>query len=358
MNKHIRRAAFLVCLCILLACTACVRDRDESLPEGMKLATAAGADFRLYIPTAWNANTAYGVSGGYYNLNAQSTVSMEKYTLSEDTLAVLATAYPEIESPIDRFFTAQCLSAIDSLALAGSRTEVEAPSASLLADKNARRFVNRANVKGQMINFLHIIAAGDANSFYVFSYAAHDELYSTLLPDVEKMLDQLIFADPYKPAPAKEVADDAVPAGMQAASNTDVAYRFFAPESWVVNTDSRIFSAYVPTDRSNVSVVPYSPEVDSMSVGEYFSIVESRLKLYVPEGGYELLSTQPDVDLGGRVATAYTYVYTVGGVQYKYLQVIAAYKSMLYSLTYTALPESFDAHLPEVWAMVDAFEFR
>ncbi len=358
MNKHIRRAAFLVCLCILLACTACVRDRDESIPEGMKLATAAGADFRLYIPSAWNVNTAYGVSGGYYNFSKQSTVSMEKYTFSETVMAELAVAYPETENPIDRFWQAQCLSAVEALALAGSRTEVEAPSASLLADKNARRYVNRANVKGQIINFMHVVAAGDANSFYVFSYAANEELYDALMPEVEKILDQIIFTEPYTPEPAKAVADEEIPAGMQAASNTDVAYRFFVPESWTVNTDIRIFSAYVPADRANVSVVPYSPEVNSMSVGEYFDLVQDRLKAYTPEGGFELLNTQTEVDLGGRAATAYTYLYTVGGVQYKYLQVIAAYKSMIYSLTYTALPESFDTHLADVWAMVDVFEFR
>ena len=38
--------------------------------------------------------------------------------------------------------------------------------------------------------------------------------------------------------------------------------------------------------------------------------------------------------------------------------VIAAHGSMIYSVTYTALPEHFDAHLDEVDRIIDAFVFR
>ena len=82
------------------------------------------------------------------------------------------------------------------------------------------------------------------------------------------------------------------------------------------------------------------------------------MKTTAGEGGYELLKTEKEVDLGGRMATAYTYTFTVGGVKYQYKQVVAAYKSMIYSLTYTALPEHFEAHLADVDRMIDAFVFR
>ena len=62
--------------------------------------------------------------------------------------------------------------------------------------------------------------------------------------------------------------------------------------------------------------------------------------------------------LGGKDAMAYTYTYRLGGVAYKSRQVIAVYSAALYSMTYTALPENFDAHLSDVNQMIDAFEFR
>ena len=55
------------------------------------------------------------------------------------------------------------------------------------------------------------------------------------------------------------------------------------------------------------------------------------------------------------------YVYTckIGENTYYYQQWIAAYKSMIYAVTYTASSQdTFDAHLAESTAIVEAFEFR
>ena len=54
----------------------------------------------------------------------------------------------------------------------------------------------------------------------------------------------------------------------------------------------------------------------------------------------------------------FDFYYTVGGAQYRYRQFICAYRSMIYCMTYTALPENYDAHLADVTAMIEAFEFR
>ena len=54
----------------------------------------------------------------------------------------------------------------------------------------------------------------------------------------------------------------------------------------------------------------------------------------------------------------YEYEYTVGGVTYRYLQIIIGYKSMIYNLTYTALPQNFEANRADVEAIIAAFTFR
>ena len=52
------------------------------------------------------------------------------------------------------------------------------------------------------------------------------------------------------------------------------------------------------------------------------------------------------------------YEYTVGDVTYRYLQVIVGYQSMIYNLTYTALPQNFEANRADVEAIIAAFAFR
>lgn len=377
MKTKIRTAALLLALTLLLGFTSCVRDADENLPEGMKLATAAGADFRLYIPTSWNVNTAYGVSGGYATLSAQSTVSVTKHEITAEMEAQMQSDLQEkaqIETQtdgtgeevdrtgelrIDWFWSNHCFPTLQELSLGGSLAEVDAKTQDLLNKYNAWRYHWKGIVDGTELHFLQVITEKDS-AFYLFSFIAEKDQYTSHLFNVELILDNFIFADPYYPDDyVKDLdANAEAPDGMKLASNNDVAYNFYVPESWTVNLDEEIFSAYFEGDRSSVSVVPYMPNTESMSVGEYFALCEEMMKNTTTADGYELLSKTEGVDLGGRVATAYVYRYTVGGTEYRYKQVVAAYKSMIYSLTYTATPEHFDEHLSDVDAMIDVFEFH
>ena len=94
-----------------------------------------------------------------------------------------------------------------------------------------------------------------------------------------------------------------------------------------------------------------------MRVSEYFALCEERMINTAGED-YQLLASGAKLDLGGREATVYEYTYRVGETVYRYKQVIAAYGSMIYSVTYTARPECFDAHLDEVNAILEAFVFH
>ena len=347
---------------LVLSATSCAT-KERDVPDGMKNATAADADYRLYVPSVWNVNTAYGVSGAYYSLAQQSTVSVQKYPVTADMEAAMAERSPEGGARLDWFWETACRSSVEALALGGSVQTVEEESASLtLGGCNAHRFHCRATVHEINLHFVHVVAE-KGGAFYVFSFTVADDLYATLLPHVESMLAQFVFAEPYVPTTYVKPMDPnaAAPEGMKLASNNDVAYRFYVPHAWEINGDVEIYAAYVKEEGAvlaSVSVVPYYPDVESMSVAEFFAQCESMMKATAGEDGYELLHTEAEIDLGGRPATAYTYRYCVGGVEYRYKQVVAAYKSMLYSVTYTARGEQFDRYLAELDRMVDAFEFR
>ena len=89
---------------------------------------------------------------------------------------------------------------------------------------------------------------------------------------------------------------------------------------------------------------------------EYFEKSEEMMQT-TSCGHYTRLS-EKEVTLGGGKALQYEYEYTIGGVTYRYLQVIVGYKSMIYNLTYTSLPQNFEANRADVEAIIAAFTFR
>ena len=100
-----------------------------------------------------------------------------------------------------------------------------------------------------------------------------------------------------------------------------------------------------------------------MSVSEFWAETVKQLQktdpnFENPADGKEH-AEMPKLSLDGREATVYEYRYTVGEKTYYYKQVVAAYKSMIYSITYTASSEdAYNAHMDDVNRILSAFEFR
>lgn len=360
IKKTLRGFSLLLLIGILVgSLVACRKDEGEAIPEGMQIANCEGDDFRLYVPTSWNLNNAYGVAGAYYNISVQSTVSVVKYPVTEEMQAALPAGGDAEKNAvrIDTYAELYCKKAIAEQAVGEVSNEDLNLDISLLDGVTARQYHYVAAVKGENLHFLQVICE-KGGAFYVFTFTCSDDLYENLLPDVERMLDEFIFADPYNPDDyARELGEGEAPEGMFLVSNNDVAYRFYAPDSWKANYDQQIFAAYREDDRSSVSVIPYMPQKEGMSVAEYFSICQNQMINIGGEDSLVMISEE-ETTLGDRNATAYVYTYKISGKTYQYKQVVAVYRSMVYSMTYTATPENFEAHLADVDAMIDAFAFR
>lgn len=349
MKQAYKKVLLLFSLCaLLLATVSCAASTDPNAPEGMKLATAAGDEFRLYVPSVWTENTAYGVSGAYFTLSEASNVSVVKYDVEGGVE----------EGRLQWFWSNYCLPAVEQAAIGEVTRHEDDTESTLLGACNAMRFHVSATMKGAKTHVVHVVTE-NKGGFFVLTFTVTDNLYASLLANLDSMIEAFEFADPYDPDSVVKLPTEGVqaPDGMKLASNDNVAYRFFVPVSWELNNLEQVYAAYVSADRSSVSVTPYMPEGE-MRVGEYFALCAEQLEATADKDGYELISTEENVDLGGEVATAYTYRFTVGGREFRCMQVIAAHGSMIFSVTYTASPERFDAHLDEVKAIVDAFEFR
>jgi len=367
-----RVALILLCASMLLSLVSCAQNGEdgESAPAGMQFATAEGADYRLFLPTHWSVNLAYGISGGYYSLGTQSTVSVECYPISDEMEAALAVipvpaagdGKEDETSPwklrADWFYENELKPLIASLAT-GAIEMVEINCVSVLLDGvNARQYHATTTVAERKLHFVQVVGER-AGKFYVLSFTVDDALYLNLKEnDYPKILEEFRFSEkPFVPKePTKEIHDGEAPEGMQLASNEDVSYAFYVPSSWSVSKNEEIFAATAP-DGSNMSVIPYMPASDEvMSVPEYYEWNKAAMIKTSPNGFEELSAEEITVD--GAAAMRYEYLYTVGGVTYRYAQVITVWRGMFYNLTYTALPERFEANLTDVQAILAAFDFR
>ncbi len=361
MKLQARLTAFLLCAVMLLSLASCA-NTTEDVPAGMQIASCAGADYRLYVPTSWVLNTSYGVSGAYRNLEQQSTVSVTSYAVEDYLNAMTADGVNTEESGerIAWFWNSQCLAPVQTRALNRSMTMVEDECvATSLDGANARQYRYHGIVNGTELHFLQVVAERE-RWFYVFTFTATAEMFEIYRSETDQMLEYFIFAEPYEPFEAAKHLDDGkdAPEGMKSAFGDDVAYCFYVPDDWKISYADSIYAAYVESDKTSVSVVPYMPDVASMSVAEYFEMSRNMMENLAGAEGFELISDTEKADLGGRQATVYEYRLRVGGERYHYRQYIAAYKSMIYCLTYTATEDAYGAHLDELDDIVEAFQFR
>lgn len=363
MKLRIRLTAVLICAVMMLSLVSCANTSEE-VPNGMQIASCAGADYRLYVPTSWVLNTSYGVSGAYRNLDKQSTVSVMSYTVADyvDEMRTDGVNVDESGERIAWFWNRECCSPIESRALNGAVTKVEEECvATSLDGANAKQYRYHGLIdtaERMELHFLQVVAEREG-MFYVFTFTAESEMFDLYRSEVDQMLENFIFAEPYEPFEAsKKLSDADAPQGMQLASGDDVAYRFYVPSDWKIRYDESIYSAYVESDKTSVSVVPYMPEVSVMSVSEYFAMSRKMMEGMAGVDGLTLVSDSEKVMLGERESTVYEYRLRIGGVEYYYRQYIAAHRNMIYCLTYTATSETYDLHLEELDAIVGAFQFR
>ncbi len=363
-HTHLPRIfAFLLALVTLLTLASCgvVDPEEENTPEGMQIATVTGDDFRLYVPTSWSLNTAYGYSGAYYSFSRQSTVTAVKYGIGEEFTNAMADAGVgnKTSERLDWFYEAHLLAALQKTVT--GEIEREKPVSDILGEKDARRYHYNATVNGEKLFFVQVVTEKDG-AFYVLTFTAVEELYQNLYAidrensDVAKIIQKFKFDRAYVPAeqvraPGK---DESPVEGMKFASNDEVAYLFYVPDAWQINEGERIFAATSADGRAVVSVVPYMPSSVASSVTDYFVETERMLK---NTGDYKLLGGE-QTTLGGGSAMVYEYLYGVDGTQYRYRQYIGNYKGMIYSLTYAALEADYETHLADFNAIVNAFSYR
>lgn len=176
--------------------------------------------------------------------------------------------------------------------------------------------------------------------------------------------------------------DPNAPEGYQTASNDKVSYTLFVPTDWVVDTDedSLMTEARVSAqDTANITMMAYDATSQYLGQTDEEGKVISPVTLYWADNLENLqklfdndaegnstfkLESDGQTTLMGKTAKgenvpAYSYVYTatLGGVELKYMQVIACYKDSFYFFTYTASAERYSEYADQVNAILGYIVF-
>ena len=350
--KHFRILRYLCVLLALCLPGGCFVgcSQDSEIPDGYQYATCRGEYFRLFIPTQWTVNTESGVSGGHYSPTEGIAVSMTEVPFEKPASEDGA---PDTTATLDDFFAHHMA---QLATMNGYAPEKELDSS--LNGKRAKDITYAAKVGSENYRFRQVLSKVEGR-FYLFTFSAVESSFDRWLDTVDGILENILFtAYPYEGTEdeKKIPALDDMPNGMKLVTGNDVAYRFFAPEYWVVGDAPSAALVYASeTDRSNVSVLGYAAP-DGYSVADYWGEQEAAYRVNLHD--FTLTSEPAESTMGGKRATVYEYTYSLGGVTYKCRQIICVYSSMIITMTYTALPENFDAHVDEVEMMRENLAFR
>lgn len=328
----------LICLPLFSGC-----GNSDSTPDGMFNATIEGEPFILYVPNDWTDNRESGISSAYFGLNV--IVSARYYALEGEgaDLASFVEAYIEdCKAEQENFSFTQKEAKLDKKA--AIRVEYDLAQSS---GDDAMIIKYFAEHNGDIVML----------SFYCQRSAFED--YAEVF---EQIRTEFVLCE--KVLKNDEQTDKHTPEGMKLASG-DIQYSFYVPHSWVTNLSDGFSSAYFDeSGKPNVNVTVYSPS-ESVDVDGYFALCESDYKQTL--SGYEFISSERVLvsdaskilkDEDGYNATSFTYKTVYGESEIRIMQTVFIYGDLVYSITYTAHADRFDAHLDDVKAMLVAFRMN
>lgn len=326
-------------LCVLLLALPLVScGKSDGAPDGMQSATLEGEPFLLYVPASWSLNTRSGVSSAYSYANDKMIVSA-RYTAPSDpaqTLEQYMVACAEGYVKVMKDFTLVTLS-----------------EAALLGGQDARRMEYTVTDAGKTYTCVQhtTLYEGLFVSLYFYYLTDRRDAVAEEFESIRAAFTLTALSEPT----GDELVDKNTPEGMKIASAKGDAHRLYVPKSWICDSESGKSEAYYPeSGKPNVTVTIYVPD-GSMTVDEYLTSCTTRYTEAL--SGYEAVSTA-ERQVAGRRALSHTYRASYDGMSFRVMQTVLSDGQAMYSVTYTALDDRFDAHLADVERILDTFTFR
>ena len=144
---------------------------------------------------------------------------------------------------------------------------------------------------------------------------------------------------------------DGAPTGYVAATDEQADFTFYVPQKWTIDYSTAAAGAYYSaSDPSSVSVMAWElPNADT-TLDDWWQInrgeLESVFSNFTPE-------SEENTTVDGLYAKKYVYSASIGGYDYRFMQVAVIKGPSVYLFTYSSQPENFDSHLDEVNKMLE-----
>lgn len=334
--------ALLLCVMLLLPIiSSCGKDSD--VPEGMQSVTLEGEPFILYVPEEWTDNRDSGISSAYYSIEKSILASARYYACSEETREAGILAYVEK-------IAEQNIVALSDYVIVG---EIKDAS---LSGPDAKRYEYTYSYRGNKTTVIQYYKFHGEDVVVLSLYISTEHYTEEYAEMFEEIRSNFVLCEKGEIKNDK-VVDKHTPEGMKKASDDDVQYACYVPESWITDLSDKLTYAYYPeSGKPNITVTSFSPDVD-MTAEQYFAECQMEYKANFNEG-YELIGDSKSRTVGERHALSYEYKVTYGGGEYKIMQTVLIYNGLAYSITYTARVDSYDAHLEDVESILNNFRFR
>ena len=334
-----RFLAILLCVIFVLP-VAVSCDSDDGTPEGMQSTTLNGEPFVFYVPETWTDNRDSGISSAYYSLSKGIMATAKHFPCDKETVDAGIEAY------------VANIKAQNAEMLKDQKYTVKQEGEDRLSGSLAQKYVytydhDEDNLTVSQYYTFH------AGNIVVLSLYVISDYYDEAINDFTKIKNNFILCEK-KVSDKVEIAEN----GMKKASSDDMQYLCYVPKTWNTNLEDNITYAYFPeSGNPNVTVTCYSPD-ENYNVQQFYELLEHNYK----KQGYEIVGEKKEITVAGRKSVSFEYVIKQGKgefeTRYKLKQVVIGYNDLMYSITYTALEERFDAHLDDVELIIKNFKFR
>lgn len=331
MSKKLLTLALLALACLMLF-SAC---SDDGVPDGMTSVTLEGEPFILYVPEDWSDNRSSGISSAHSALKVIASARYYPLDDADTTLDEYVASYIE-----------ECKSTYEGFSFSrkDSKLGKDTPAARIEFD-----FSTAENATTKAIHYITI----HGTDAVILSFYCNTKDFSNYAETFEEIRKEFVLTE--KTVRNDNETDKKTPEGMKLASSDDHNYVFYAPTSWITDlSDAHSYAYFDESGRPNVSVTAYTPD-EPMTLEAYLELCDADYKKNL--SGYEFIE-KIERKVFELDAVSYTYKAVYGGSELRVMQTVFVYEDLLYSITYTAHADRFDAHLEDVEKMLGEFRFR
>ena len=326
----------IICALVLLVMPLSSCGSNDDVPNGMIAAYADGEPFKLYVPEEMTSNVQSGISGAFAYVPEKMMITARYYT-------------PSSEMTVQEYLNYCANDYAESL----GEFNMTSMDATVLAGKNAYKMIYTAKIDKVDYTCTQIVTLHNGDMVSLNFYIPTESV-ETCQSFFENTVKEFVLCDRPEHV-GDEVIDKNTPDGMKIASDDGIEYRLYVPLSWICQSDSGKSEAYYPeSERSNVNLTSYSP-TKAMTLDEYMSLCKES---YADSLSDYALIEESEAKMAGKDARSIVYSVKYDGVEYKIKQVCVFYSEMFYTLTYTAVADSFDLHIDDVDRMISEFTFR